>query len=127
MRVEIEIITDPFGTDFEEGIRLNVQSSGRSDGRCRSGREWTGLSLWRRCQAKLVELESKNSIKLENESLGAINWSPVQRRATWELCFVPEQRHGHAAIKEINLIDNTLLTSSQNKNLVNKGYSSSFH
>ena len=36
--------------------------------------------------------------------------------------FVPEERYGHAAIKEMSLKDNALLTTSQKLNLVKKGF-----
>jgi ABC-type uncharacterized transport system ATPase subunit len=108
--------TDPFGTDLE-GICLNVQR-GQIVGL--AGVAGNGQTeLMAALSGEVVQLESQKSIFFDNIPVASFG---VSKRRALGACFVPEQRHGHAAIKEINLIDNTLLTSSQNVNLVNKGF-----
>ncbi len=46
----------------------------------------------------------------------------VAERRAIGASFVPEERYGHAAIKEMSLKDNALLTTSQKINLVKKGF-----
>ena len=46
----------------------------------------------------------------------------VAERRAMGAGFVPEERYGHAAIKEMSLKDNALLTTSQKLNLVKKGF-----
>ena len=55
------------------------------------------------------------------DGVGVSTMGVAERRAMGA-GFVPEERYGHAAIKEMSLKDNALLTTSQKINLVKKGF-----
>ena len=51
----------------------------------------------------------------------AIGHMGPNRRRKAGLCCVPEERHGHAAVPDFSLIDNTVLTARHRQNLVRSG------
>ena len=59
------------------------------------------------------------AIMLDGEAVGA---KPPDARRTLGMCFVPEERHGHAAVARMSLIDNVVLSARVRKGLVNLGF-----
>lgn len=60
-----------------------------------------------------------DSLFIDNKACGHLG--PNQRRELG-LAAIPEQRLGHGAVPEMNLIDNTFLTSFQRLGLIGKGF-----
>ena len=76
----------------------------------------------RRLMSALIgEQPSKRAeaIKLDGRAVG--NAGPDQRRALG-MCFVPEERLGHAAVPNMSLSDNTLLSARVRKGLSHGGF-----
>ena len=65
------------------------------------------------------QLDSSSIIQFDNRLVTSMN--PAERRALGA-GFIPEQRQGHAAIGEMNLVENTLLTARKKAKLENKGF-----
>lgn len=65
-----------------------------------------------------ITTADNSAIHINNTPAGALG--PNQRRATGAM-FVPEERLGHAAVPQLDLNDNVLLTNVANRNASNKG------
>ncbi len=60
-----------------------------------------------------------DSLKIDNKECGHLG--PNERRELG-VAAIPEQRLGHGAVPEMNLIDNTFLTAFQRLGLIGKGF-----
>ena len=61
----------------------------------------------------------KNTLVYKNCDIG---WMSPQQRREIGLLTAPEERLGHAAAPEMNLIENCLITAKQNQGLVKRGW-----
>ncbi|MBV9079467.1 MAG: ABC transporter ATP-binding protein [Methylobacteriaceae bacterium] len=59
------------------------------------------------------------AIRLDGEPIGALG--PGERRSRG-LCAVPEERNGHAAVPDLTLAENALLTARQRRGLARSGW-----
>jgi ABC-type uncharacterized transport system ATPase subunit len=65
-----------------------------------------------------VVTDNPESIVLDGKPAGSFD--TTQRRQLG-LCAVPEERNGHGAVPDFSLLDNTILTARNRKNMVNWG------
>ena len=65
-----------------------------------------------------INRRQPDSVKFDGLSVGSLD--PAQRRALGA-SFVPEERNGHAAVKDMSLADNAFLTAATRMNLMAKG------
>tara|TARA_B100001123_G_C15328882_1_gene1030509 strand:+ start:1631 stop:3184 length:1554 start_codon:yes stop_codon:yes gene_type:complete len=65
------------------------------------------------------QLDPSSIIKFDNQPV--MQMKPAARRALG-VGFIPEQRLGHAAISEMTLAENTLLTASKSQRMENRGF-----
>lgn len=65
-----------------------------------------------------VVVDKAESIVLDGNAVGT--FGTTQRRQLG-MCAVPEERNGHGAVPEFSLLDNTILTARNRKNMVNLG------
>ena len=61
----------------------------------------------------------KNTLRYKNQDIG---WMNPQQRREIGLLTAPEERLGHAAAPEMNLIENCLITAKQSQGLVKSGW-----
>ena len=65
-----------------------------------------------------INRRQPDSVRFDGLSVGSLD--PAQRRALGA-SFVPEERNGHAAVKDMSLADNAFLTAATRMNLMAKG------
>jgi simple sugar transport system ATP-binding protein len=107
--------SDPFGVNLKS-ISLNI-SRGEVVGI--AGVAGNGQNeLMAALSGEVIQSLPNDSIVFDDICVAGMR---VSERRAMGACFVPEERYGHAAIKEMSLKDNALLTSSKSINLVKKG------
>jgi ABC-type uncharacterized transport system ATPase subunit len=107
--------THPFGVDLEN-VTLDLR-----------GGEIVGIAgVAGNGQEELMEVligertvSPPDAIELDGEAIGA-RW-PDQRRILG-MCCVPEERHGHAAIPGMSLVENAVLSARVRKSFVRHGF-----
>ena len=62
---------------------------------------------------------SADMVRIDDRPVGRVGAAGRRRRG---LCCVPEERNGHAAVPEMSLIDNAVLSGRQRKRLVAGGF-----
>ena len=107
---------DPFGMDLEN-ISFDIQKGEVVGIAGVAGNGQTELMA--ALSGEVIQTGSHETIFFDG--VGVSTKGVAERRAMGA-GFVPEERYGHAAIKEMSLKDNALLTTSQKLNLVKKGF-----
>ena len=107
---------DPFGMDLEN-ISFDIQKGEVAGIAGVAGNGQTELMA--ALSGEVMQTGSHETIFFDG--VGVSTMGVAERRAMGA-GFVPEERYGHAAIKEMSLKDNALLTTSQKLNLVKKGF-----
>ena len=104
---------EPFGTHLE-GVRLEVRQG-----------EILGIAgVAGNGQAELLAVLAgeraapDRAVRLDGQPIGRLG--PRQRRRLG-LCYIPEERNGHAAVPDLSLADNALLSALDRKGLAPRG------
>lgn len=107
---------DPFGMDLEN-ISFDIQKGEVVGIAGVAGNGQTELMA--ALSGEVIQTGSHETIFFDGVGVSTMR---VAERRAMGAGFVPEERYGHAAIKEMSLKDNALLTTSQKLNLVKKGF-----
>ena len=107
---------DPFGMDLKN-ISFDIQEGEVLGIAGVAGNGQTELMA--ALSGEVVQNDSPDNITFDHVCVSGMG---VAERRAMGASFVPEERYGHAAIKEMSLKDNALLTTSQKINLVKKGF-----
>ena len=107
---------DPFGIDLKN-ISFDIQQGEVVGIAGVAGNGQTELMA--ALSGEVIQTGSDDNITFDDVSVSGMG---VAERRVLGASFVPEERYGHAAIKEMSLKDNALLTTSKKINLVEKGF-----
>jgi len=107
---------DPFGMDLKN-ISFDIKKGEVVGIAGVAGNGQTELMA--ALSGEVMQTGSHDNITFDNVCVSEMG---VAERRAMGAGFVPEERYGHAAIKEMSLKDNALLTTSQKINLVKKGF-----